>query len=78
VRYGFTTECKQLVPDQAEREVTRRIHLLHRGGLSTRKIADQLIADQVPANGQSAAGSVADWLRGMERPGRVDALRAID
>jgi DNA invertase Pin-like site-specific DNA recombinase len=49
VRYGFTTERKQLVPDQAEREVTRRIHLLHRGGLSIRKIADQLNAEQVPA-----------------------------
>jgi DNA invertase Pin-like site-specific DNA recombinase len=49
VRYRFTTERKQLVPDQAEREVTRRIHLLHRGGLSVRKIADQLNAEQVPA-----------------------------
>jgi DNA invertase Pin-like site-specific DNA recombinase len=49
VRYGFTTERKQLVPDQAERDVTRRIHLLHRGGVSIRKIADQLNAEQVPA-----------------------------
>ena len=42
VRYGFTTERKQLVPDQAEGEVARRIRRLHRGGLSIRKIADQL------------------------------------
>jgi DNA invertase Pin-like site-specific DNA recombinase len=49
VRYGFTTERKQLVPDQAEREVARRIHRLHRSGLSIRRIADQLNAEQVPA-----------------------------
>jgi DNA invertase Pin-like site-specific DNA recombinase len=49
VRYGFTTERKQLIPDQAEREVARRIHRLHRSGLSIRKIADQLNAEQVPA-----------------------------
>jgi DNA invertase Pin-like site-specific DNA recombinase len=49
VRYGFTTERKQLVPHQAEREVARRIHRLHRGGLSIRKITDQLNADYVPA-----------------------------
>jgi DNA invertase Pin-like site-specific DNA recombinase len=49
VRYGFTTERKQLVSHQAEREVARRIHRLHRGGLSIRKITDQLNADHVPA-----------------------------
>ena len=47
VRYGFTTERKQLVPDQAERDVV--IRRLHRSGLSNRKIADQLNAEQVPA-----------------------------
>jgi DNA invertase Pin-like site-specific DNA recombinase len=31
IRYGFTTERKQLVPDQAERQVARRIRRLHRG-----------------------------------------------
>jgi Recombinase len=40
---------KQLVPDQAEREVARRIRRLHRGGLSIRKIADQLNGEQIPA-----------------------------
>jgi DNA invertase Pin-like site-specific DNA recombinase len=49
VRYGFTTERKQLVPDQAEWEVVRRIRRLHRDGLPIRKIADQLNAEQVPA-----------------------------
>ena len=49
VRYGFTTERKQLVPDQAEQEVARRIRRLHRGGLPIRKITDQLNAEQVPA-----------------------------
>ena len=49
VRYGFTTAHKQLVPDQAEREVAHRIHRLHRDGLSIRKITDQLNAEQVPA-----------------------------
>jgi DNA invertase Pin-like site-specific DNA recombinase len=49
VRYGFTTERKQLVPDQNEREVARRIRRLHRGGLSIRKIADQLNTEQIPA-----------------------------
>jgi DNA invertase Pin-like site-specific DNA recombinase len=49
VPYGFTTERKQLVPDQAEREVARRIRRLHRGGLSIRRITDQLNAEQVPA-----------------------------
>jgi DNA invertase Pin-like site-specific DNA recombinase len=44
VRYGFTTERKQLVPDQAERDVAHRIRRLHRAGLSIRKIADQLNA----------------------------------
>ena len=38
VRYGLTTECKQLVPDQAERNVARRIRRLHRGGLSIRTL----------------------------------------
>ena len=47
VRYGFTTERKQLVPDQAERDVV--IRRLHWSGLSNRKIADQLNAEQVPA-----------------------------
>ena len=46
VRYGLTTERKQLVPHQAEHDVARR--RLHRGGLSIRKIADQLNAEQVP------------------------------
>jgi len=49
VRYGLTTERKQLVPDRAERAVARRIRRLHRGGLSIRKIADQLNTEQVPA-----------------------------
>jgi DNA invertase Pin-like site-specific DNA recombinase len=49
VRYGFTTDRKQLVPDQAEQEIARRIRRLHRGGLSIRKITDQLNAEQVPA-----------------------------
>lgn len=49
VRFGFTTERKQLVPDQAEQEVARRIRRLHRGCLSIRKIADQLNAEQIPA-----------------------------
>ncbi len=49
VRYGFTTERKQLVPDQAEREVARRIRRLHQGGVSIRKIAHKLNAEQVPA-----------------------------
>jgi DNA invertase Pin-like site-specific DNA recombinase len=49
VRHRFTTEHKQLVPDQVEREVARRIRRLHRGGLSIRKIADQLNIEQVPA-----------------------------
>jgi IS30 family transposase len=35
--------------DPAEREVARRIRRLHRGGLSIRRIADQLNAEQVPA-----------------------------
>jgi DNA invertase Pin-like site-specific DNA recombinase len=54
VRYGFTTERKQLVPDQAEQEVVRRIHRLHRGGLSIRTIADQLNAEQIPAKRSGA------------------------
>jgi DNA invertase Pin-like site-specific DNA recombinase len=49
VRYGFTTERKQLVPDQAEREVASRIRRMHRSGLSIRNITDQLNAEQVPA-----------------------------
>jgi DNA invertase Pin-like site-specific DNA recombinase len=49
VRYGFTTKGKQLIPDQAERDIARRIRRLHRGGLSIRRIADQLNAEQVPA-----------------------------
>ena len=49
VRYGFATKGKQLIPDQAERDVAHRIHRLHRAGLSIRKIADQLNAEQVPA-----------------------------
>ncbi|HJU00287.1 MAG TPA: recombinase family protein [Actinomycetes bacterium] len=49
VRYGFTTERKQLVPDQAEQEVARRIRRLHRGGLSIRRIADKLNTEQIPA-----------------------------
>ena len=49
VRYGFATERKQLVPDPVEREVAHRIRRLHRGGLSIRRIADQLNAEQIPA-----------------------------
>ncbi len=54
VRYGLTTERKQLVPHQAEREVGRRIRRLHRTGLSIRKIADRLNAEEVPAKRGSA------------------------
>jgi DNA invertase Pin-like site-specific DNA recombinase len=49
VRYGFTTERKRLVPDQAERDVARRIRRLHQAGHSIRAIADQLNAEQIPA-----------------------------
>jgi DNA invertase Pin-like site-specific DNA recombinase len=48
-RYGYHPVDKELTPDQAERDVARRIRRLHRGGLSIRKIADQLNAEQVPA-----------------------------
>lgn len=48
-RYGYHSVDKQLVPDQAEQNVARRIRRLHRAGLSIRKIADQLNAEQVPA-----------------------------
>jgi hypothetical protein len=40
---------KELTPDQAEQAIARRIRRLHRGGLSIRKIADQLNAERVPA-----------------------------
>jgi len=48
-RYGYHPVDKELTPDQAEQEVARRIRRLHRGGLSIRKITDQLNAGQVPA-----------------------------
>ena len=48
VRYGLTTDRKQLVPDRAEQEIARRIRRLHRG-LSIRRITDRLNAEQVPA-----------------------------
>jgi DNA invertase Pin-like site-specific DNA recombinase len=48
-RYGYHPVDKELTPDPAEREVARRIRRLHQAGLSIRKIADQLNAEQVPA-----------------------------
>jgi DNA invertase Pin-like site-specific DNA recombinase len=48
-RYGYHPVDKELTPDQVEREVAHRIRRLHRAGLSIRKIADQLNAEQVPA-----------------------------
>ena len=48
-RYGYHPVDKELIPDQAEQAVARRIRRLHRAGLSIRKIADQLNAEQVPA-----------------------------
>jgi IS30 family transposase len=40
---------KELTPDPTEQAIAHRIRRLHRGGLSIRKIADQLNAEQVPA-----------------------------
>jgi DNA invertase Pin-like site-specific DNA recombinase len=49
IRYGLTTQDKQLVPDRAERDVARRIRRMHQDGRSIRAIADQLNAEQIPA-----------------------------
>jgi DNA invertase Pin-like site-specific DNA recombinase len=48
-RYGYQATDKELVPDLAERAVARRIRRMRQGGLSLRKIADLLNAEQVPA-----------------------------
>ena len=47
-RYGYHP-VDELTPDPAEGKVARRIRRLHQAGLSIRKIADQLNAEQVPA-----------------------------